>query len=181
MISPSAVLEVNLKNIIYNYKYLSSLNNNQYTGATIKANAYGLGDKKIIKILYKYGCRHFFVATLDEALKLRETFKYGYLYVLNGINQIDINSYLNKKKIIPIVNSIQNLEEIKSLKINIQIGIHIDTGINRLGIPIDDLNKFKNNKKIIITLVLSHFASADEKNNPYNFHGDLLWTKCTSI
>ena len=115
MISPSAVLEVNLKNIIYNYKYLSSLNNNQY----------GLGDKKIIKILYKYGCRHFFVATLDEALKLRETFKYGYLYVLNGINQIDINSYLNKKKIIPIVNSIQNLEEIKSLKINIQIGIHI--------------------------------------------------------
>ncbi len=169
MISPSAVLEVNLKNIIYNYKYLSSLNNNQNTGATIKANAYGLGDIEIIKILYKCGCRHFFVATIEEALTLRKKFKFGYLYVLNGVNKNDINNYLNRNKIIPIVNSIQNLEEIKSLKINIQIGIHIDTGINRLGISIDDLNKFKNNKNIIITLVLSHFASADEKNNPYNY------------
>ena len=94
MISQSALLEVNLKNIIFNYKYLSSLNKNHYTGATIKANAYGLGDKEIIKTLYKAGCRYFFVATLDEAIKLIQTFKYGFLYVLNGVKKKDFNKYL---------------------------------------------------------------------------------------
>ena len=44
MNSHSAFLEINLKNLIFNYKYLTSLNKGKYTGATIKANAYGLGD-----------------------------------------------------------------------------------------------------------------------------------------
>ena len=143
MISPSAFLEVNLKNIIFNYKYLSSLNKDKFTGATIKANAYGLGDKKIIKTLYKAGCRHFFVATLDEALKLRKTFKYGYLYVLNGVKKNYLNVNLIRNKNIPIVNSIQNFKEIKSIKKKINIGIHIDTGINRLGISVYELSKFQ--------------------------------------
>ena len=69
MISSNAILEINLKNLIYNYKYLKSLNKGQFTGATIKANAYGLGDEKIIRILYNVGCEYFFVATLDEAIK----------------------------------------------------------------------------------------------------------------
>ena len=89
MIPTNAYLEINLKNLIYNYRYLSSLNKGHYTGATIKANAYGLGDKKIIKILYKAGCKHFFVATLDEAIKLRQSFKNGYIYVLNGVKKND--------------------------------------------------------------------------------------------
>ena len=89
MIPSNALLEVNLKNLVSNYKYLSFLNKNHITGATIKANAYGLGDKKIINILYNNGCRYFFVATLEEAIKLRKSFKYGYLYVLNGIKKTD--------------------------------------------------------------------------------------------
>ena len=51
MTSLSAFLEVNLKNLISNYKYLSSINKFKDTGATIKANAYGLGDQKIIRVL----------------------------------------------------------------------------------------------------------------------------------
>ena len=43
------------------------MSKNSIAGATIKANAYGLGDVKIFKLLYKAGCRHFFVATFDEA------------------------------------------------------------------------------------------------------------------
>ena len=180
MISPSALLEVELKNIIYNYKYLSSLNKGQHTGATIKANAYGLGDKKIIKVLYKAGCRHFFLATLDEAIKLRQTFKYGYLYILNGIKKSDFSIYLNKKKIIPIINSIQNIEEIISLNKKFKVGVHIDTGINRLGIPISDLDRFRISKKITIILVMSHLASADEKNNLYNNKQSNLFKKITN-
>ena len=80
-----------LKNLVFNYKYLSSKNKGQFTGATIKANAYGLGDCKIIKVLYKTGCKHFFVTTLNEAIKLRQKFKFGYIYVLNGVSRKNIN------------------------------------------------------------------------------------------
>ena len=66
MISSSSVLEINLKNLIYNYKFLSKLNKGNITGSTIKANAYGLGDIEIYKNLYKAGCRNFFLATCTK-------------------------------------------------------------------------------------------------------------------
>ena len=72
MINSSAILEIDIKNFLYNYKSLAKIANNSLTGATIKANAYGLGDLKVFNILYKNGCRHFFVATINEALKIRE-------------------------------------------------------------------------------------------------------------
>ena len=47
--------------------------------------------------------------------------------------------------IIPIVNSIQNLEELNVFKKQLKIGIHIDTGINRLGISINEINNIYSN------------------------------------
>ena len=70
MIKPNAVVEVNLKNLAYNYKALSDLANQSICAATIKANAYGLGVIKTFEILYKKNCRHFFVATTEEALEI---------------------------------------------------------------------------------------------------------------
>ena len=67
MISSSAVLEINTKNLLHNYKYLASISKSSIAGATIKANAYGLGDIKVFNVLYKAGCKHFFVATFNEA------------------------------------------------------------------------------------------------------------------
>ena len=69
MSNSSSILEVNLKNFIHNYKVFKKYIKNKKVAATIKANAYGIGDKKIFAILYKNGCRHFFVATLKEGLK----------------------------------------------------------------------------------------------------------------
>ena len=76
MIHSSAILEINTKNFLHNYKYLDSISNKVLTGATIKANAYGLGDKKIFNLLYSIGCRHFFVATFEEAYKIPNIHQY---------------------------------------------------------------------------------------------------------
>ena len=180
MISSSAILEINLKNLIFNYKYLSSLNNERFTGATIKANAYGLGYKRIFKTLYQIGCKHFFVATIDEALKIRKNFKYGIIYILNGIKKNDLNQIQKQKNIIPIVNSVKNLKEFENFKKNIKIGIHIDTGINRLGIPIKEIKDLKLKKKFKIIIIISHLASADEKNNIYNYKQNIEFKKITN-
>ena len=49
MINPNAILEINSKNLIQNYKTISKYSSKSLTGAVIKANAYGLGDMKFIK------------------------------------------------------------------------------------------------------------------------------------
>ena len=93
MINSSAILEINIKNFLYNYESLKKIAYNSFAGATIKANAYGLGDIKLYKILYTYGCRNFFVATLKEGLILRNKFKYGQIFILNGVEKEEIIFY----------------------------------------------------------------------------------------
>ena len=163
MIKSSALLEINTKNLLHNYKLISKIAKNSIVGATIKANAYGLGDKKIFNILHKNGCRNFFLATIEEAIKLKNIHKNTNIYVLNGVNIVDLN-LCKRKKIIPIINSITELNKINK---KYKIGVHIDSGINRLGIKINELNNRKY-KNLNIFILLSHLASAEEKKNNYN-------------
>ena len=109
MIDSSAILEIDTKNILYNYKALSKIANNSISGATIKANAYGLGDLKIFNILYKNGCKHFFVATIEEALNVRKKYKKSNIYILNGVDESQIK-FIQQKNIIPIINSLDELK-----------------------------------------------------------------------
>ncbi len=164
MIKHSALLKINTKNIINNYNFFRKLKKKLIVAPTIKANAYGLGDQRIYELFLNHGCKHFFVATLDEALNIKRNKKGTNIYVLNGIEDYDLKYFINNK-IIPIVNSIEELNIIKSTKI--KFGLHIDTGINRLGIDYKNLpdSILKNNN---ILLILSHLSSADEKNNNYN-------------
>ena len=161
----SSILEVNLKNLIHNYKVFKKYIKNKQVAATIKANAYGIGDKIAFSTLYKNGCRHFFLATLNEGLELRKVFKKGYIYILNGLENNDINIF-KINKLIPILNSKIEMKVIEKTKF--KFGIHIDTGLNRLGINKKDLPKKIYNKKNL-QIVLTHLASSDEKKNLYNY------------
>lgn len=60
MTNHNSILEVNLKNLQYNYKKLSGLANRSICAATIKSDAYGLGVLDVFDALYKVSCRHFF-------------------------------------------------------------------------------------------------------------------------
>jgi len=72
MIKHNVILEVNLKNLEYNYKKLSNIASKSICAATIKADAYGIGALKTFETLYKINCRHFFVATTEEAIEIRK-------------------------------------------------------------------------------------------------------------
>ena len=171
MINSNAIIEINLNNLIKNYKSLKKIAKKSFIGATIKANGYGVGDKKVFDILYKNGCRHFFFATTEEAIKIRKNSSKGNIYVLNGLENNSF--YLFKKyKIIPILISNEEINKYlkeKFFKKKVKIGINIDTGINRLGISYDNLSK-NLTKNIDVHLLMSHFSSADELNNIYCEH-----------
>ena len=164
MINESGILNINTKNLIYNYNFFKKLKKNLIVAPTIKANAYGLGDKKIYNLLLNQGCKHFFVATLSEGLKLNNKNKLIKIYVLNGLQNYKFNQY-KKANLIPVINSIEEYKRIK--KSNLEYAIHIDTGINRLGISLDNMKKidFKNDN---IKLIISHLSSSDEYKIKYN-------------
>ena len=67
--------------------------------------------------------------------------------------------------LIPVVNTIEEYNRIKNTKID--FAIHIDTGINRLGISSKDV-KMIDLKNRNIKLVISHLSSSDEYKIKYN-------------
>src|SRR5215469_14252095 len=79
-----AVLEVDLAAIVANWRLLCARHPAGPVAGVIKADAYGLGATHIAPALYTAGCRHFFVALLDEALAVRSLVPDAMLAVLNG-------------------------------------------------------------------------------------------------
>ena len=117
----------------------------------------------------KNQCKHFFLATLEEALLVRKKNKKITLYVLNGLESHNLLVF-KKNNLIPILNSIKELKlfiKNNNFKKSINYGLHIDTGLNRLGISINEL-KLIDTAKLKLTILISHLSSADQKKNNYN-------------
>tara|TARA_B100001057_G_scaffold499913_1_gene612485 strand:+ start:3394 stop:4455 length:1062 start_codon:yes stop_codon:yes gene_type:complete len=164
VIKNNFILKINTKNIINNYNYFKKIQKNILVAPTIKANAYGLGDKKLYNLFLNNNCKHFFVATLEEGINLNNKDSEIKIYVLNGIQNYDLNLF-KKNKLIPIVNTIGEFKKIKNSQL--MFGLHVDTGINRLGINYNNIPiEIYRNKRI--RLIISHLSSADEKRNSYN-------------
>jgi alanine racemase len=172
----NALLEIDLKALSKNYKNLKNkLDKKVHCAATVKANAYGIGDKPVVKSLVKDGCKIFFVAHFSEAVRLRNYSKSIQVFCYHGINLKNFKDFI-KYNIIPVTNTLQQVLMIHSLnkqeKFNKKIAIHFDTGMSRLGLDkketkwlIDNKSKISNIK---IELVMSHLACADQPNNPMN-------------
>ena len=172
----NAILEIDLKALSLNFKELKKkLNKNIECAATVKANAYGIGDKAVVKSLTKNGCKSFFVAHLSEAIRLREYSKTIKVYCYHGINIKNYNEFL-KFNVVPIANNLQQILMINSLNkknsFNKPIAIHFDTGMSRLGLDANETAWLINNKNKIssikIELIMSHLACADQPKNSMN-------------
>ena len=180
---------INLSSIKFNYKILKNkVGKNCDVSAVLKADAYGLGAKKIGKVLENLGCKIFFVANISEAIELRKNLKQCEILVLNGPSIFSLKGlgYFNKYRLIPVLNSLEDLESLIELKKKksdfflFSIALHFDTGMNRLGIKLKDLGKvrnlvIKNNLKIFS--VMSHLSSSDEPKNLINSRQKLLFGK----
>src|SRR5437763_8263789 len=80
-----AILEIDLGAIVENWRKLAAIAVPAECAAVVKANAYGLGAGAVASALMAAGCHIFFVATLDEAIALRQALgKAPEIAVLNG-------------------------------------------------------------------------------------------------
>ncbi|GJL85870.1 MAG: alanine racemase [Micavibrio sp.] len=161
-------LVIDLDEIRQNYRIFVDLVGADCTvSAVVKADSYGLGMAPVAAILHEEGCREFFVATPEEGAELREVVTDSQIFILNGYYKGYEADYAHYD-LIPVLNS---LEEIERYKTGSCI-LHFNTGMNRLGLSVDETQKLLEDKTLLdgrnVEYVMSHFACADEADNPMN-------------
>ncbi|MBN9542522.1 MAG: alanine racemase [Alphaproteobacteria bacterium] len=161
-------VHVDLDAIASNYKYMSNISSK--VCPVVKADSYGIGAYKIVERLVKEGSDTFFVATLEEALELRESFKNTVFYTLLGLH--DDPEVFYRNNIYPVINSLNQLEKAAKFgKSDFKAAIQFDTGMSRNGMTPSEMHEMldKNlHKQIDLKLVMSHLASSEEKDNLFN-------------
>src|ERR1700744_1377544 len=172
--SYTGVLTVDLDAIIANWRKLEKTAVPAECAGVVKANAYGCGAEQVSKALASAGCKTFFVATLDEARVVRAALPQATIYALDGFFQNTGEAYA-KIDCKPVIGDLNELAEwdvfCRRSGWNGGAAIHIDTGMNRLGLTIAEAQGIIpriNAGDHGITLVMSHLASAELVNNSTN-------------
>lgn len=152
-------LTINLKKLQTNIEEIRKINNKKII-AVIKSNAYGLGIIDIAKFLLSQGIDYFAVATLEEAILLRKNKIRTNILVLEKSND---HLLFQKYNLTYVVYDLDSLKEIQKYKVKFHI--KIDTGLNRLGISINEIDDLKKliTSKSNIEGIFTHIAS----NNTY--------------
>ena len=162
-----AYIDINLEAIAQNWRYFNKIAPNSMVAGVIKADAYGLGVDKVAHRLQNIGCNNYFVATLKEAIEVRQAISASsQLFVLGGFFDSEIEIF-SEFDIIPVINSIEQLEFVKNS--DLKLALHIDTGMNRLGLrPEQAVDNAKAINDLNLALVMSHLVSSSDRNDPLN-------------
>jgi len=171
----TGILTVDLDAIVANWRKLEKTAVPAECGAVIKADAYGCGVEPVARALAAAGCKTFFVATLDEARAARAALpRSAALYVLSGFFQNSGEAYASID-CRPVIGDLNELAEwdvfCRRSAWSGGAAIHIDTGMNRLGLTTIDAQGLVSRIQAGnhgITLVMSHLVSAEQLNNPVN-------------
>ncbi|MCL2713746.1 MAG: alanine racemase [Alphaproteobacteria bacterium] len=168
------VLTIDLDAIAANWRRLAKTAVAAECAAIIKADAYGCGLAPVAVALWHAGCRTFFVADLREAAIARAALPHAALYALDGYLP-DSGPYYASLNCKPVIGDINELAEWDAFCSRARwIGgtaIHIDTGMNRLGLPRADAQALIPRIRIGyhgVTLLISHLASSEQAANPAN-------------
>jgi alanine racemase len=162
-----AILEVDLAAIVANWRDLRARHQGA-VAAVLKADAYGLGAAEVAPALLAAGCRHFFVALLDEALVIRHLVPGAMLAVLNGMVP-GTEAIYHSQGIDPVLGSLDELARWAGRGPAI---LHVDTGMARLGLEEAELSRLSADPSLLCGLspryVMTHLISAEEPADPIN-------------
>lgn len=171
----SGILKINLSALRQNWRVVRDRFHGQYCGAVVKANAYGLGVAPVVQALYSEGCRHFFVATLDEAIQVRRLIPDTVdIFVLQGVYP-GMEQRFCDEDLVPVIYSGNMLRQWLSASVTgrRRCALKVNTGMNRLGFNLGEFGEVLQAKDawpedVRVELVMSHLACADEPLHPLN-------------
>lgn len=182
----TTTLTIDLDAIAANWRLLVA-RHSAPVAAVIKADGYGLGAIPVARKLQQAGCKHFFTAHLSEALAVRDTIPDEFLAVLNGLQASDVEIFA-AHNIRPVLGSLAEIElwcaHAKTLDRPLSCLIHIDTGMNRLGLPPSELAILANDPSLLsglsVDYMMTHLVAADEPASNINARqAASFYTACT--
>lgn len=151
--------------LVANWRALDRLSGNAIAAAAVKADAYGLGARRVVPLLWEAGCRTFYVAHWAEAAELTGLVPAANIIVLHGPLDVSDVAFAKASGVRPVINSLQQAKLWREAGDG-PCDLMVDTGINRIGLGMADLGH-----PLIAALEIdtlhSHLASPDE-DSPLN-------------
>nr|WP_209007563.1 alanine racemase [Roseibium litorale] len=162
--------------IAANWAYLGGrLTAGTECAATIKADAYGTGAAGTAKRLAEAGCKTFFVALPAEGVEVRKVLPDAVIYILGGLFPGCAETYASAN-LRPMIGSAPELAEwsafCKAHGQALETGLHVDTGMNRLGFRPDEFSSLLRDRDltgpITASLLITHLACGSDPDHPAN-------------
>ena len=171
-----AELQVDLAAVVANWQALHRASAaGGAVGAVLKANAYGCGAPAVATALYTAGCRHFFTAHLAEAIALRPHAPGALIAALNGLWPGAEADHI-AHDIRPVLGSLAEISTWSAAARRaghaLPALLHIDTGMNRLGLPPAELDTLAAAPDLLAGIapdyIMTHLVSAELPDDPAN-------------
>ncbi len=155
-----------------NWRTLDRMSGSAAAGAAVKADGYGVGVRRVVPELVAAGCRDFFVAHWQEADEIADLVPSGSIAVLHGpLDDADV-AWARSTGVRPVINSLPQAARWLAGGGG-PCDLMLDTGINRLGLPLAELGDPLIGR-LEIAVLMSHLASAEE-DSPLNERQRLRW------
>jgi alanine racemase len=134
--------------------------------AVVKANAYGHSVDIVINSICDL-VDGFSVATLDEAIYIRDNLYSGELWVFSGVLSKDDASVVKEKNLTPVVHSDYQISLLKAYSPTPSFIVKVDVGMGRLGFDAKSAKKILQDSKLKghIRGVMSHFSHSDDTSS----------------
>ena len=136
--------------------------------AIVKADAYGHGAVKMSEVAVGHGADMLGVATVPEAMELREAGIKNGIFLLGGIDSREAGAVV-ENALTPACYSLDVLESLSGAAVarGKTVGYHlkVDTGMTRLGVGVGDMESFFASAAglsgVMLEGVFTHLASAE--------------------
>ena len=150
------------------------LSENTQFMAVVKANAYGHGDIEVARAALSAGATWLGVILVDEGVRLRDAGIEAPILLLHEapVERVD---ELMANDLTPCLFSEKGLwalgEAADRAHRPVRAHLKIDTGMNRLGVPMDHIEDFARalakEPRVEVEAIYSHFAFADDPKNKF--------------
>lgn len=171
-----ALLSIDLDALCDNWRSLCARLSAAECAAVVKADAYGLGAGRVAPALYRAGCRSFFVAHLNEGIRLRPVLPADAdIHVLHGPHPGAERDFV-RNRLVPVLNSLPQVQAWQSLARDLDAMLpavlQVDTGMARLGLASDELERLTASpdglQGIALKFLMSHLVSAEAQGSAIN-------------
>lgn len=159
--------EISVENLIHNWQEIKKVaGDDRFICPMVKANAYGHGDIQVATSLENEGATTLGVCLIEEGSLLRSSGLQSEILVFRGFDKQGAQKIL-EYQLTPVVSSWEQLHALQNIADDpVKVHLKFDTGMNRLGFSLDQLEPltsfFRKSKKLKLKAILTHLAQAED-------------------